>query len=105
MLRIIPSVAPFVNVRWRRYGRAVVPRDFTGVFSRQFVVGHFLPAFFALAIAAIAASNGALPTALKEAGDLTDKLVVLGLAAFPVGLLLSGAHAHLLRGYTGEASE
>jgi hypothetical protein len=81
------------------------PKDVSGVFSRQFVVGHFLPAFFALIVAALATGHDGVPGAFTNSGDLGAKLIILGVAALPAGLLLSGLHAHLFRQFSGEAAE
>jgi hypothetical protein len=83
----------------------VSPKEFSSVFSRSFVIGHFLPAFFAIGVAALLTAAGGLPDAFPQNGTLAAKLLAVGVAALPVGLLLSGVHAHVLRTFSGEATE
>ena len=84
--------------------RRVSPKDVAGVFSRPFIVGHFLPAVVALSLLAWVNAALGLPP------DLTGKhigtqLLVIGAAALPLGLLLSNVHAHVVRVFSGEAVE
>jgi hypothetical protein len=63
--------------------------DFTGVFSRDFVVGFFLPAFAALFALWLSASSELVPNLLEQHSKATQLLILGGFAVI-VGLLLSG---------------
>jgi hypothetical protein len=80
------------------------PKDVAGVFSRLFIVGHFLPAFFAVGAALLASTDEALPHGLAGK-SFGIQLLVVGAAALPLGLLLSSMHAHFVRMFSGEATE
>ena len=54
----------------------MLPRDFTGVFSRYFVVGFFAPAFFALVALKLALSEASVPAAVEP--DASASFLVLG---------------------------
>jgi len=82
----------------------VSPKDVAGVFSRPFIVGHFLPAFFTLAVGALLSTTSALPPGLVGE-SFAVQLLVIGVAALPFGLLLSNVHAHVVRTFSGEATE
>jgi hypothetical protein len=64
-------------------------RDITGVFSRYFIVGFFLPSFFTLLLLSISVHESALP---HQYTDLKahDRLFGIGGAALFAGLLLLG---------------
>ena len=80
------------------------PSDIAGIFSRPFIVGHFLPAFFALSAGALLTPTSALPSGL-DGESFAIQLLVIGAAALPLGLLLSNVHAHVVRTFSGEATE
>ena len=65
------------------------PSDVAGVFSRYFIVGFFLPAFFALAIVAFGLSSDAVPNQFESYGD-GAKIAIVGGAAVLLGLALLG---------------
>lgn len=75
-------------------------RDVAGIFSRAFVVGHFIPAFAALVIVQITVHEDALPNAYNDLGEGTQLLVVGGIALM-VGLVLWGLHHPVLRLFQG----
>ena len=52
-------------------------KDITGVFSRYFVVGFFLPAYFALVSLWLSASSDFVPNELERHSEATE-LVILG---------------------------
>jgi hypothetical protein len=63
--------------------------DFTGVFSRDFVVGFFLPACAALFSLWLLVSSEFVPNALEQHSQATQLLILAGFAAV-VALALSG---------------
>lgn len=82
--------------------------DVAGIFSRKFIVGFFVPVFFAGFALSRLVDSSALPTSYRQAGDATQVLVV-GACAVLVGLLLSGLHLSLIgswrgTGWSGSAS-
>jgi hypothetical protein len=74
--------------------------DVAGVFSRYFIVGFFLPAFFALVALAQMATSLLLPNGYEGYGDGTQ-ILVLGGAGVLLGLFLLGLHFPILRLYEG----
>lgn len=70
--------------------------DIAGVLSRKFVVGFFIPVFFATLVLTRLVDARALPTVFKDSGLGVQGLIVGGIALL-VGLLLSGFHYPLLR--------
>ena len=68
--------------------------DVTGVFSRYFIVGFFLPSFFGLALLKITLSENWLPDAI--APDTAKSFLVIGAVALLIGLLLIGIRDPLL---------
>jgi hypothetical protein len=75
--------------------------DVTGVLSRYFVVGFFLPAYISLVALWLSASQGFLPNTLERHAEGTQ-LVILGAVGLIAALLLSGlSHpiTRLLEGY------
>src|SRR4051794_22878656 len=68
-------------------------------------MGHFLPAFFALAALALLSTSAGLPQGLEEASSFGIQLLIVGAAALPLGLLLSNMSAHITRMFSGEATE
>ena len=69
--------------------------DLAGVFSRHFVVGFFVPAFFALAAGSLLLTPELLPNSY-ERYDAGTRLLILGGVSIPVGLLLQGFHPAVL---------
>lgn len=67
-----------------------------GIFSRKFIVGFFVPVFFAAFALSRLVDARSLPGAYREAGGATQVLVI-GAFALLVGLLLSGVHFSLIR--------
>jgi hypothetical protein len=74
--------------------------DFTGVFSRDFVVGFFLPALAALFSLWLLASSEFVPGALEEYSQATQLLIIGGFAVV-VGLALSGVSYYVVRLFEG----
>jgi hypothetical protein len=70
--------------------------DITGLLSRYFVVGFFLPAYIAVVALWLAASSGFLPNTLERHGDGTE-LLILGGVALVAALALSGLNYPLTR--------
>jgi hypothetical protein len=70
--------------------------DITGVLSRYFVVGFFLPAYIALIALWLTASSGFLPSTLERHGEGTE-LLILGGVALVAALALSGFNYPLTR--------
>jgi hypothetical protein len=73
--------------------------DVSGVFSRYFVVGFFVPAFFALVALDLAASRELLPGVLEPRDSST--FLVLGATALLIGLLLLGLNFPVIRLFEG----
>lgn len=73
--------------------------DISGIFSRYFVVGFFLPAFFALAALSIFSTSHLNPPGYQRGTQ--DGILVLGGAALLVGLLLLGLSYPILRFFEG----
>jgi hypothetical protein len=74
--------------------------DVLGVFSRYFIVGFFLPAFFAVAVLSQVLDRRVFPASYEQAGSATQVLVLAG-AGLLVALLSSGLHFPILRLYEG----
>jgi hypothetical protein len=74
--------------------------DFTGVFSRDFVVGFFLPAFAALFALWLSASSKFVPNLLEQHSQATQ-LLILGGFAVVLGLALSGLSYSVARFFEG----
>ncbi len=74
--------------------------DLSGVFSRYFVVGFFLPAFFTL-VALSQTLNQALLPAVYTAASHGAQIAVVGGAALAVGLALQGLSYQVMRVYEG----
>jgi hypothetical protein len=75
-------------------------KDITGVFSRYFVVGFFLPSFIALVSLWLTASSEFVPNELEQHSQATE-LLILGGIAVVVGLALSGASYYITRFFEG----
>lgn len=74
--------------------------DVTGVFSRYFVVGFFLPAYASLLALWLAATPTFVPDVLDSHGQATQ-VAVLGTGALGAALLLSGTSFYVLRAFEG----
>lgn len=79
---------------------AVALKDIASIFSRQFAIGFYLPAFFALLALANVVDDKSLPYIYNHAASGTQVLIVGGFG-LAVGLLLSGLHYPVLRLYEG----
>ena len=69
-------------------------QDVTGVFSRYFIVGFFIPAFVALSFLKLVLSDAWLPTAVEP--DKSGSFLVLGGAGLILGLVLLGLRDPIL---------
>jgi hypothetical protein len=74
----------------------VALKEVAGVFSRRFIVGFFIPVFFAAFAVTQLIDERALPEAYRDASGTTQTLIV-GAVALLLALLLSGLHFSLLR--------
>jgi len=74
--------------------------DVTGVLSRYFVVGFFLPAYVTLIALWLSASSGFLPNSL-EGYEQGTQLLILGGVGLVVALALSGLNYQLIRLFEG----
>ena len=74
--------------------------DVAGVFSRFFIVGFFLPAFFLLVALSQTLTDAFLPPVYLDATD-GARIAIIGGAGLLVGLVLSGLHYSVLRLYEG----
>jgi hypothetical protein len=74
--------------------------DVTGIFSRYFVVGFFLPAYVGLVSLWLFASSGLVPDALARYSEATE-LLILGGFALVAGLALSGCSYLITRAFEG----
>jgi hypothetical protein len=74
--------------------------DIAGVFSRFFIVGFFLPAFFALIALSQLATEELLPDGFEHYGDGVQVLI-LGGTALVAGLFLLGLHYNVIRLFEG----
>lgn len=79
-------------------------RDITGVFSRYFIVGFFLPMFFTLLLISISVREGALPHQYTELHGQNGLLAIGGAALFG-GLLLLGLRHPIWKLFEGVVSE
>lgn len=70
--------------------------DVAGVFSRKFILGFFIPVFFATIAWAHLVDAQALPSVYRAASSGTQILIIGGFALL-VGLLLSGLHYSMIR--------
>jgi hypothetical protein len=74
--------------------------DIAGVFSRFFIVGFFIPFFFALVALSQLATPALLPNAYEQYGSGT-RILILGGAALVGGLFLLGLHYNVVRLFEG----
>jgi hypothetical protein len=75
-------------------------KDVTGVFSRYFIVGFFLPSFFALIVLSQTVTVHLLPVVYRDHHEDTRVLLVGG-AALLLGLLLLGVEFPIIRLFEG----
>jgi hypothetical protein len=75
--------------------------DITGVFSRYFVVGFFLPAYASLVSLWICASSAFIPDTFESHHSQATQLLILGGVALVVGLALSGLSYYVTRLFEG----
>jgi hypothetical protein len=78
----------------------VTPKDVAGVFSRYFIVGFYLPSFFALVALTQGLSSQALPDLYEDYGDGT-RIALVGGAALLLGLVVMGLNYQILRWFEG----
>jgi hypothetical protein len=71
-----------------------------GVFSRYFIVGFFLPAFFTLVVLAQLVSDAFLPNVYVD-GKPAGQIAIVGGAALLLGLVLLGLNHPVVRLYEG----
>src|SRR4249919_240363 len=76
------------------------PSDVAGVFSRYFIVGFFLPAFFTLVGLSQALTSSFLPNSYEELNE-GAKVVVLGGVGLLLGLLMLGLNWQVFRLFEG----
>jgi hypothetical protein len=74
--------------------------DVAGIFSRFFIVGFFLPSFFALVALAQLSSDELVPDGFAQYSAATE-ILILGGVALLVGLFLLGLHRPTLRLFEG----
>ena len=74
--------------------------DIAGVFSRYFIVGFFLPAFFAIVAISQTVDAAMLPAVYNHASG-GAQVAIVGGAALALGLVLLGLHYQVLRLYEG----
>jgi len=70
--------------------------DITGVFSRYFVVGFFLPAYIALVSLWLTASSAFIPNSLEQHSQ-GSQILILGAVALVGALALSGLSYYIIR--------
>lgn len=75
-------------------------QDIAGVFSRNFIIGFFLPVFFVIFLLAWLVDPSSLPGAYTGASG-TTKVFIVGGTALLVALLLSGIHVPIIRIFEG----
>jgi hypothetical protein len=74
--------------------------DVTGILSRYFIVGFFLPAYVTLIALWLTASDNFIPNGLDRYSEATE-LVILGGVALVLALVLSGLNYPLVRWFEG----
>lgn len=75
-------------------------KDFSTIFSRSFVLGYYLPAFFALFVLWESLPKAVQPHDFSHYSTGTQLLIVAALG-IPLGLLLSGLNYSILRIFEG----
>jgi hypothetical protein len=76
--------------------------DVAGVFSRNFIVGFFVPSFFVLIALSQVVSEGFLPSVYLESSN-GARVAIIGGASLLTGLVLLGLEYPLLRLFEGYA--
>lgn len=79
---------------------SVTFRDITGLFSRYFITGFFLPSLFALLALSVGLDERWLPAIFEQLRPTTKTIVVIGLAVL-AGLLLLGLRTPIIRLFEG----
>ncbi len=74
--------------------------DLTGVLSRYYLVGYWVPSFFAMGVLAHCLPESSLPSSYV-ALSWSAKFLVLGFIALPIGLTLLGLRYPLIRAFEG----
>ena len=74
--------------------------DVAGVFSRFFIVGFFIPAFFGLFAAAELGTDEVVPDRFQSYSAGTQ-ILILGAGALLLGLFLLGLHRPVIRTFEG----
>lgn len=72
---------------------------FAGIFSRYYVIGFFVPAFFAIFLCSLVAPDS-FPGDYHDASG-TAQVAIIGGVALLGGLILSGLHYHVTRFFEG----
>jgi hypothetical protein len=89
-----------VAARNGKAGTRMSPSDVAGVFSRYFIVGFFLPAFFTLVGLSQALTSAFLPSGYRDLSE-GAQIAVIGGAGLFLGLLLLGLNWQIFRLYEG----
>lgn len=76
------------------------PSDIAGVFSRYFIVGFFLPAFFTLVGLSQALTSSFLPNSYEELSE-GAQVAILGGVGLLLGLLMLGLNWQIFRMFEG----
>lgn len=79
----------------------MLPKDVSGIFSRFFISGFFLPAFFTLFALWLTVSTEFQPEALAAEDKDSTQILVLGGAALLLGLLLQALRYPFIRIFEG----
>jgi hypothetical protein len=80
-------------------------RDVTGVFSRYFIVGFFLPVYFSLLTIWVCVGEAGIPSNSFGKLSVNGQVVALGAVALLVGLLLLGLRHPTWQLFQGVVSE
>jgi hypothetical protein len=75
-------------------------KDVATIFSRAFILGFYLPAFFAISVLWQSLPAAQQPTGFERYSSGIQLLIIAGIA-IPVGLLLSGLNYSILRVFEG----
>jgi hypothetical protein len=78
----------------------MAPSDVAGVFSRYFIVGFFLPAFFSLVALSLALTDSFLPSVYRDLSS-GGQIAALGGTGLLLGLILLGLNWQVFRLYEG----
>jgi hypothetical protein len=94
-----PDCAAHVLTEVRNDAASMGVRDFAGIFSRFFVVGFFLPAFFTGAALDQMSGGSLFPAAYRSSAG--TRLLIIGGIAVLLGLTLSALHQTVLSLFAG----